>query len=447
MTGSKYATLGHMASHTIRIDGVQARILEVARNRLLVAGIIFLLAFLVVGGRLVALAAFDGLAERTVAKRVTWSPGRGDVFDRNGVLLATSLPVASLIANPREILDPVETTNRLVRMFPELDRKTILRRLSADTLFAQIRRGLTPGQQQAVLNLGLPGLQFNIEPHRVYPLGRMASHLLGFTNRNADGVAGAESAFNKKLAAGQSVHLSVDIGVQGVVRQELLATMREFRAIGAAGIVLDARNGEVLAMVSLPDYDPNDPAAGDEEFRFNRVTQGVYEMGSTFKLFTAAMALETGTVTLRSGYDASHPIRKAGYTIRDFHAQKRWLSVPEIIVHSSNIGAAQMALDVGAALQRNYLTQFGLMTPSPIELPEVGKPQTPKQWRDISTMTIGFGHGISVSPLQLASGVATIVNGGMRLQPTVLRRDSEPVDGKRVLSERTSELMRAIMRM
>lgn len=433
--------------HTVRLEGAYARTLDVARNRLVVAGMFFLLAFLAIGGRLVVLATVGGDAERAVAAAAPWDPGRGDIFDRNGTLLATTLPTPSLIADPQEVLDPVETANRLIGLFPDLDRAVLVERLSRDCRFVWIRRNITPEEQHAVNWLGLPGLGFRIEARRVYPHGSMMSHLVGFTNRAARGVAGAESAFDAELAADLPVTLSVDVGVQSIVHQELMRTIKTFHATGAAGVVLDAENGEVLAMVSLPDFDPNDPAGGDEELRFNRVTQGVYEMGSTFKVFTAAMALDSGAVTLESGYDASRPIRISRHTIRDFHPENRWLSVPEILVHSSNIGAAQMALDVGAELQRKYLQRLGLLTAPGIELPEVGKPLSPEQWRDVNTMTIGFGHGIAVSPLQVASGVATVVNGGVQHRPTIVRREAQRPAGRQVLSGRTSERMRAMMRL
>ena len=224
-------------------------------------------------------------------------------------------------------------------------------------------------------------------------------------------------------------------------------SMTELRAIGAAGVVLDVRTGEVLALVSLPDFDPNRPGSSRGDAGFNRASKGVYEMGSTFKLVTAAMALDSGTVTVKDGYDASKPIRVARFTISDYHGKNRWLSIPEIIIYSSNIGAARMALDVGADLQRAYLGRLGLLSPSSVELPEVGQPLTPPVWRDINTMTIGYGHGIAVSPLQLANAVAALVNGGLYRPSTLLRQDAGKIaPGKRVLSEKTSEQMRYLMR-
>jgi cell division protein FtsI (penicillin-binding protein 3) len=221
--------------------------------------------------------------------------------------------------------------------------------------------------------------------------------------------------------------------------------MAEFSAAGAAGVVLDARTGEVLAMASLPDFDPNEPAAYAPETRFDRATLGIYEMGSTFKIFTTAMALESGVTTLEDGYDASDPIHIARFTIRDYKPKGRWLSIPEIFIYSSNIGAAKMALDVGGIRQRAFLGRLGLLEPAHIEVPEVGTPMVPSPWREINTMTVAYGHGLAVSPLQMAAAVAPMVNGGVLHRPTLLAR-SGAVHGERVLSERTSDDIRRLMR-
>jgi cell division protein FtsI (penicillin-binding protein 3) len=242
--------------------------------------------------------------------------------------------------------------------------------------------------------------------------------------------------------------LTLDLRVQHAMRAELARAMGRFSAIGAAGIVMDVTNGEVLALVSLPDFDPNDATAIDDRARFNRATLGVYEMGSTFKIFTTAMALDSGKVTLNGGYDATKPIRIARFVIRDFHAKRRWLSVPEIFMYSSNIGTVKMALDVGIAEQRAFMGRLGLLRASPVELSEVGQPLVPAKWREVNAMTISFGHGLAVSPMQLAGGVAAIVNGGVLYPPTLRKRPAgEPLVGVRVISERTSEQMRRLMRL
>ena len=432
----------------IRLEGAHVRVLETARNRLLVTGTVFALAFLVVAGRLIDLTVFDQSGDARLAEGTAPdTTGRGAIVDRNGVILATSLPTASLYADSHEIMDPRAAADSLMTVLPDFDRERLVERLS-EGRFVWIRRNLSPNEQYAVNRLGIPGLHFEIEERRVYPHDRAAAHVLGLTDVDGRGIAGVEKTFDRDLSAGKTLQLSMDIRVQDMLRQEMIAAVREYRAIGAAGVVLDVHTGEVLAMVSLPDFDPNTPGEDSVDVRFNRAAKGVYEMGSTFKLFTVAMALDSGTTTLRGGYDASKPLRVARYTIRDFHAENRWLSVPEILVHSSNIGAAQMALDVGGPAQRRYLGRLGLLTRANVELPESGKPLTPHPWRDINTMTVGFGHGIAVSPLQLATAVAAVVNGGLWRPATVLARDGSATPaGERVFSAKTSAQLRGLMRL
>ena len=300
---------------------------------------------------------------------------RADIIDRNGVILATSLPTASLFADPSFVPDALEATDSLVRVLPGLDRAEVLAKLRSKGRFVWLRRNLTPNQQYAVNRLGVPGLAFQRGERRVYPHGREAAHVLGFTDVDGRGIAGLEHYFDAALKSGEeALRLSIDLRIQSVMRQEIKAAMAEFRAKGGAGVVMNVNTGEVLALVSLPDFDPNVPAAALGESVFNRAAKGIYEMGSTFKLFTTAMALDGGTVTLEDGYDASVPIRVARFTIADFHARNRWLSVPEILLYSSNIGAAKMAVDVGTKAQRDYLDRLGLLHSPAIELPEVGSP-------------------------------------------------------------------------
>lgn len=436
----------------VRLEGIRKEALETGRNRLLVIGALFALVFMLIGGRLVHLAVLERGDEPQLARSTTVQPmvaGRADIVDRNGVILATSLPTASLFANPREILDRQAAADKLATVLPGLDRAEVAAKLGSPSGFVWLRRNLTPSQQYAVNRLGIPGLRFHRAERRVYPHGRQAAHVLGFTDVDGRGIAGAERYFNALLKQGSGpLQLSIDIRVQTIVREELSSAMAEFDATAGAAVVLDANTGEVVAMMSLPDFDPNNPAAFFGQDQFNRVSKGVYELGSIFKVFTAAMALDSGTVTLEDGYDASRPIRVARFTIDDYHGKKRWLSVPEILVYSSNIGAAKMALDVGTQVQRAYLGRFGLLDASEIELPEVGTPLVPVPWRDINTMTIAYGHGIAVSPLQLAESVATVVNGGVRRAATLVKHHAlEPPAGKRVLSAETSRKMRSLMRL
>ncbi|MFQ5939754.1 MAG: peptidoglycan D,D-transpeptidase FtsI family protein, partial [Alphaproteobacteria bacterium] len=284
---------------------------------------------------------------------------------------------------------------------------------------------------------------------RVYPQGRLVAHVVGFTDIDGHGLAGMERTFEAELrqAAVGPLALAIDMRFQQVLREELARSMAEFQAVGAAGVVLDARSGEVLAMVSLPDFDPHRPP-NEPEARFNRASLGVYEMGSVFKVFTTAIALDSGVVRLTDGYDATRPIRVQRYLIRDFHPKKRWLTVPEIFVYSSNIGAAKMALDVGTDRQRAFLGKLGLLQPSALELLEVASPIVPFPWREINTMTIGFGHGLAVSPVQLAAAFAAIVNGGIMRPPTLLARENRPPPaGRRVISPKTSAWMRQLLRL
>ena len=447
MTGSRDAV-----PEKIRIEGDRKVAIETGRNRLMVAGALFSAAFFVIGIRVVDVSIFSADAEPRYTRSITKTEkytGRADVVDRNGVLMATSLNTASLYANPRMVLDPEQSALRLAHALPDIDIKDVERKLRSDRSFVWLKRHLTPGQQYAVNRLGIPALNFQREARRIYPLGSLASHLIGFTDVDNKGLAGVERYFDKELRSRQqNLTLSVDVRVQHVLEHELSIAMKKFRAIGAAGLVMDVDTGEIVGMASLPTFDPNRPGTIDKEQRFNRTTQGVYEMGSTLKIFTTAMAFDAGTATMRSGYDATKPIRVARFVIRDFHAKKRWLSVPEIFMYSSNIGTAKMALDVGINSHRKFLNQLGMLKPVRIELSETGAPLSPNRWREINSMTISYGYGLAVSPLHLVTGVSAIVNGGIYRSPTLIRRDEgETVIGRRVISEETSRNMRRLMRL
>lgn len=436
----------------IRIEGDRKSAIETGRNRLIVAGALFAAAFGAIAVRVVDVALLTDTSEPPVTRSVARderATGRAEIVDRNGVLMATSLNTASLYANPHMVLDPEQAALKLKTALPDIDVADVERRLRSDRGFVWLRRHLTPRQQYAVNRLGIPALNFQREERRIYPLGPLASHVLGFTDIDNRGLAGVERFFDKDLRTRQNgLPLSIDVRVQHVVEHELTAAMQKFSAIGAAGLVMDVNTGEILAMASFPGYDPNQPTSIDDEVRFNRTTLGVYEMGSTFKIFTTAMALDAGTTSMRGGYDATEPIRIARFTIRDDHAKKRWLSTPEIFMYSSNIGSVKMALDVGVEGHRKFLANLGMTRPAEIELSEVGAPLVPGRWREINTMTIAFGHGLAVSPLQLAAGVSAVVNGGLYRAPTLLRRAPGDVPkGRRVISAETSEKMRRLMRL
>ena len=440
------------APEKIRIEGDRKTAIETGRNRLMVAGALFTAAFAVIGIRVVDVSVFSDNAEPRYTRSISKdekNTGRADIVDRNGILMATSLNTASLFANPRLVLDPEQAAIRLSTALPDIDVKAVEKKLRSDRGFVWLRRHLTPRQQYAVNRLGIPALNFQREARRMYPLGPLASHVLGFTDIDNKGLSGIERYFDKELRTGQAnMALSIDVRVQHVLEHELGLAMKKFSAIGAAGLVMDVNTGEIVAMSSLPSFDPNQPGSIPQDLRFNRTTLGVYEMGSTFKIFTTAMALDAGTVTLRGGYDASDPIRIARFTIKDFHAKKRWLSVPEIFMYSSNIGSVKMALDVGISGHKQFLTKIGMMKSVPIELSETGAPLSPNRWREINSMTISFGHGLAVSPLHLVAGVSAIVNGGIYRTPTLIRRSAaDTPPGKRVISEETSLKMRRLMRL
>jgi len=423
---------------------------EVAHTRLIVTGVMFGLAFITVAGRLVDVTAISGASEPRVVRASTpIKVERADITDRNGILLATSIATSSVFADPRKISDPAGVAAKLVSVLPDLNEQVIRDRLSSGKSFVYIRRNLTPRQEFEVNRLGIPGIQFERQDKRVYPHGAVVSHVLGFSDIDNKGISGVEKFFNDTLRTQPDpLQLSLDLRLQHIVRQELQVSVDKFQALGGAGMIMDAYTGEVLAMVSLPDFDPNAPGQAPDVNRFNRNTLGVYEMGSTFKIFNTAMALEAGTTTMRGGYDATNPIQIARFTIKDDHAKKRWLSTPEIFMYSSNIGSVKMAMDVGVPGQRAFMDKLGLTRPVKLELPEIGSPQIPVPWRPINLMTIAFGHGMSVSPLHMVSGVSTVVNGGVAVPPTLVRRPyGEPIQGTRVLNPKVSDSMRRLMRL
>ena len=427
------------------------RCLDLGRRRLTITGVLFLLAFLTVGGRLVDVAALNGGREPRLANiAATELPGRrADIVDRNGEILATTLPTASLYADPALVIDPAEAAEMLVAVLPDLDYDTVLAALNSNRRFVWLRRGLTPSEHHQVNRLGLPGIAFQNEDRRYYPFGPLTGHVVGFTDVDGRGLAGIEKSLDTRLrASGEPLRLSVDVRVQSLLHRELQAAIDEFSAIGGAGLVMDADNGEIVAMVSLPDFNPAQPDAAPDIGRFNRTTLGVYEMGSTFKIFNTAMALDGGVLTLDDGFDTTDPIRVGRYTINDYHPERRWLSVPEIFMHSSNIGSVHMALAAGTRTQQDYLDRFGLMRMPDLELPELAMPMVPHPWREINTMTIAFGHGLAVSPLQLTGAVATVVNGGVLHTPTLLAQEAGAVvPGIRAISEQTSDILRRLMRL
>jgi cell division protein FtsI (penicillin-binding protein 3) len=435
----------------VLLDGATKKALEIGRSRLLIGALLFALAFLAIIGRLVDVSLLQDVSEPRLADQAPVAPvaERADITDRNGVILATSLATFSLFANPTQVLDADEAAKELAGALPELSAAELKAKLSTDKSFVWLQRNLTPRQQMDVTRLGIPGLYFQAEERRVYPLGALVSHVVGFTDLDNKGLAGVEDSFEDVLAGGRHpVQLSIDVRIQQIMHEELTRGIADFNGIGGAGIVLDAQTGEILAMVSLPDFDPNQAGSAGPDQRFNRATLGVYEMGSTFKVFNTAMALDSGRIQLSDKFDTTKPILIGGHTIHDFEPMGRWLTVPEIFMLSSNIGAARMAAEMGTDSQKSFMAKIGMLRPVSIELPELGRPIFPTVWRPINTMTIAYGQGLSVSPLHVVSGVAAMVNGGIMRPATLIKRGPDEVtDGQRVISAKTSNLMRELFRL
>lgn len=434
-----------------RADGTFRRAIETGRGRLLITGAVMAFAFMAVGARLVDLGALTTVdTVRAPSYAETAAPKRTDratITDRNGVIVATSLTTSSLAARPARLLDPIEAARRLSRVFPELSLAELTAKLTSESPFVYIHRRLTPKMERAVMELGIPGLEFERAETRVYPHGPLMAHVLGFTDIDGNGLAGIEQGLNARLEDGdETVRLSIDVRFQHATHAELSKAIETYDAIGGAAIVTDVKTGEILSMVSMPDFDPNRPAEFSDETRFNRATLGTYELGSTFKIFNTALALDSGVADMGDGYDATDPIRISRFTIRDFHAKERFLTVPEIFIYSSNIGSAKMALDVGPPAQQAFMDALGMLDAIDLEIPETGKPLYPRNWAPISAMTISYGHGLSVTPLHLASSVGAMVNGGRVVPPTLLARD-RAAPGARVIDQRVSDHIRHLMRL
>lgn len=433
-----------------------------SRSRVLLAIVAFAVCYATIGGRLLTLAfspEAPAVVLTTAADGV--SQARPDIRDRNGVLLATDIRTPSLYAEPHRIYDVDEAIELLTAAMPELEPGELRAKLQSGKRFIWLKRELSPQQRDAVHNLGLPGIGFINENKRFYPSGALTSHVIGHVNIDNAGIAGIEKHIDAMgLAALHDAGLardekqapitvSLDLRVQHALRDEIAQAMETFSAKAGAGIVINVNSGEVLALVSMPDYDPNDPKTALEDDAINRITAGVYELGSTFKAFTVAMALDGGEADFSTTYDARSPIRIASFTINDFHAQRRILTLPEVFVHSSNIGTARMALAAGVDAHKAFMERLGFFKRPKTELPESALPLLPQRWSDLASMTISFGHGFSVAPIQAAAAGAALMNGGYLLEPTFMLRS--PIEARaraeQVIKPWTSEMMRDLFRM
>jgi cell division protein FtsI (penicillin-binding protein 3) len=433
-----------------------------ARARIGLAILAFVAVYSIIATRLVMFAvAPDSRIVHHVVSGDAVATARPDILDRNGEVLATDVRVPSLYGEPRRLIDVDEAVELLTADLPDLDAAELRERLSSKRGFVWLKRDITPEQQREIYRQGLPGIGSLNENKRTYPNGAEVSHLLGHVNIDNQGIAGIEKWLDGQGLAAlhmaglatdrlqTPVQLALDLRVQHALRDELVAAQAKFGTIAAAGIVLNVRTGEIVAMVSEPDYDPNNPREALDPTRINRLTTGVYEMGSTFKAFTVAMALDSGKATLKSSFDAHNPLHYGKFDIHDFEPQQRALTVPEIFTYSSNIGAAHMAMAVGIDGHKAFLKKMGQLTRLHTELPESAEPIVPKHWGELNTITIAFGHGLSVAPLQAVMGVAALMNGGILIPPTFLRRtEAEALAlGTRVIKPETSAIMRYLMRL
>ena len=428
-----------------------------AESRLLMLAICFFAAFLTVGAKMTMLAGSDPEEPHISVAGSSVLGARADIVDRQGRVLATNLVTNALYVQPQDLIDPEAAAAGLAEIFPDLDEDWLIRRFTSGSTFAWLRGSISPEQQQRVHDLGEPGLLFGPRDMRLYPNGALAAHVLGgarFGEQAVNaaeilGVAGVEAYFDAELRdparGAEPLQLSLDLTVQSAVEEVLAGGMTLMNAAGAAAVLMDVNTGEVISLASLPDFDPNARPRplleGDqsESPLFNRAVQGVYELGSTFKIFPVAQALDLGLVTPQTMINTQGPLRMAGFAISDYDDYGPSNSVTDVIVYSSNIGTARIAEMIGTERQQSFLGELGLMEPTSIEMIEsrAGRPLYPHRWTDLSTATISYGHGISVSPLHLAAAYSTIVNGGTRIEPTLLRRDS-PQQGERIISEEVS---------
>jgi cell division protein FtsI (penicillin-binding protein 3) len=448
---------------TDKFDPTEARAARAyharCRVRFRLACLAFALTFVLVGGRLILLGFAATGKGGGGALDISTTVHRPDIVDRNGQLLATDIRGATLYADPKRVIDRDELVEQIASVFPDIDRARLRKHLAAGGRFVRIKRELTPRQQEEVYELGLPGLGFIQEYRRVYPVGATANHVVGLVDVDNRGLAGLEKFIdnNPQLtmmspqteSSDEIVTTSLDVGVQHVLREELKYAVETYKAKAASGVIIDVHTGEVVGLASLPDFDPNHREQALDKDRINRIGFGVYEMGSVFKVFTVAGVLDYGLANLNTVYDATNPIRVGRFSIGDFHGKRRPLSVTEAFIYSSNIANAKMALHMGVKRHKAFLKKLGLLNAVTTELGPSAAPIVPKHWTKLNTMTIAFGHGLSVTPLQLATATVPLVNGGLAIPPTFLPRSREEAMqvATRVLKPKTSDAIRKLMRM
>lgn len=443
-----------------KIQGERSTSLDLAHGRLVMMGVFFVLAYMLLALRALDLSViqahfFDPETQSIqIAQSKNGPPQnqiRADILDRNGVMLATTLKTYSLFVDAKLIADPQNTAKALVKIFPDLAFGDTLQKLQTSKSFIWLKRNITPEEQKQVLEIGEPGLMFEEGVQRFYPKGPLGAHLVGYTDIDNNGLAGVERGFDSVLTHDKPLKLTIDIRLQHALHREVGKAIRDFDAIGGVGVIMDVSNGEVLAGVSLPDFDPHRLNDAKDDQTFNRLTLGAYELGSVFKIFSTAAFFEARDLPMSTTFDAREPIKKGRFTINDYHAQKRIMTLPEVFMHSSNIGTAMMAEAIGGPALKSFYEDLGLLKPLDFEIREVAKPLVPDPWREINTLTASYGHGVTTTPLQLAAGVSSVVNGGFLIKPTLLFDDEQHSGNKtpdvRIISEKTSHRMRQLLRL
>ena len=424
---------------------------EFRKIKLLMCGILFLFSFMTIGYRTISLAGINksspaNISFKTIKTDISENLPRGNIYDRNKELLATTISTSSLNINPQEVLNKKNTIKKLIEIFPQLDEVALKTKLYSKKQFVNILREISPKEHVLLLNEGIEGLKIRTKHKRIYPNNNLAAHILGSTDIDGSGIAGIEKSSDNQLKNGKNIKISIHSGIQHITEKILFEQINKFEAEGGAGIVMNSKNGEVYAITSLPDYNVNNYSKVSDELLFNKATKGIYELGSTLKLITAAIALDSGLVEENEVFDVSRPLRVSSRTIRDFHPLNYAINIPEVIVHSSNIGSAKIAEKFGSATQLKYLRKLGFMDKMDLQIPEVGIPQVLMDRKLLSTMTISYGHGIAITPMHLASSTATLVNNGIKVNPTLFVSKTREKN-TRVFSKNTSNKIKSIMRL
>ena len=419
--------------------------------KLLICGSLFLFSFMTIGYRTISLAGINkpspvNISFKTIKTDINENLPRGNIYDRNKELLATTISTSSLNINPQEVLNKKNTIKKLIEIFPQLDEVALKTKLDSKKQFVNILREISPKEHVLLLNEGIEGLKIRTKHKRIYPNNNLAAHILGSTDIDGSGIAGIEKSSDNQLKNGKNIKISIHSGIQHITEKILFEQINKFEAEGGAAIVMNSKNGEIYAITSLPDYNVNNYNKVSNELLFNKATKGIYELGSTLKLITAAIALDSGLIKENEVFDVSRPLRVSSRTIRDFHPLNYAINIPEVIVHSSNIGSAKIAEKFGSETQLKYLRKLGFMNKMNLQIPEVGTPQVLMDRKLLSTMTISYGHGIAITPLHLASSTATLVNNGIKVNPTLFVSKTRE-KYTRVFSKSTSNKIKSIMRL